>query len=77
MTPPGGLGIPPGSSIVNTAIMANRFVLIGELRRFLDNHPDYVVTDVTRPELDLTEPVTAHNEWGDGTASAPATITLS
>lgn len=42
-------------SISNPMTQAERFVLLGELKKFLKNNPTYVVTDPLRPDLDLTE----------------------
>ncbi|MEO5914763.1 MAG: fibronectin type III domain-containing protein [Luteolibacter sp.] len=46
-----------GGSISNPASQEDRFVLIGEMAKFLGNHPECVVTDPLRPDLDLTEAV--------------------
>lgn len=51
-----------GGSISNPGSQGDRFVLIGELEKFLHNHPEFVVTDANRPDLDLTEAI-AHNHY--------------
>lgn len=44
-------------SISMPGTQAERFVLLGEISKFLGNHPEFVVTDVSRPDLDVTEAV--------------------
>lgn len=46
-------------SISVARTQGDRFVLLGEIRKFLHNHPDLVVTDATRPDLDVTEAAAA------------------
>lgn len=41
-------------SISNPSTLDDRFVLLNKLTQFLTAHPEYHVTDVARPDLDLT-----------------------
>jgi hypothetical protein len=42
-------------SISMPSTQGERFVLIGEIKKFLQNHPESVITDAARPDLDVTE----------------------
>lgn len=44
-------------SIAMPGTQVERFVLLGEIGKFLHQHPDLVVTDPNRPDLDVTEAV--------------------
>ena len=44
-------------SISMPGTQGDRFVLIGEIKKFLANHPECVITDAARPDLDVTEAV--------------------
>lgn len=44
-------------SISMPGTQGDRFVLIGEIKKFLGNHPECVITDAARPDLDVTEAV--------------------
>ncbi|MEO5915458.1 MAG: fibronectin type III domain-containing protein [Luteolibacter sp.] len=46
-------------SISMPGTQGERFVLLGEIKKFLHNHPECVITDVARPDLDVTEAVAA------------------
>lgn len=37
----------------------DRFVLLGEIKTFLHNHPEHAISDATRPDLDVTEAAAA------------------
>lgn len=41
-------------SISMPGTQGDRFVLIGEIKKFLGNHPECVITDAARPDLDIT-----------------------
>ncbi|MES2438449.1 MAG: fibronectin type III domain-containing protein [Verrucomicrobiota bacterium] len=42
-------------SISNPTTLDDRFILLNKLMQFLKLHPEYNVTDASRPDLDLTE----------------------
>lgn len=44
-------------SISMPGSQGDRFVLIGEIKLFLGNHPEYKITDPARPDLDVSEAV--------------------
>lgn len=52
----------PNGSISMPGTQGDRFVLLGNLEQFLTNHPDFIITDPARPDLDVTV-AAAHNHY--------------
>lgn len=48
-----------GGSISMPGTQVDRFVLVGEIGKFLGAHPECVITDAARPDLDVTAAVAA------------------